>query len=150
SDFRRSPYLEEHMETWDIPTKQGELQYILRYGPGEYEYVSALRIEGLPSLIGLCVGVQTFDIIMRQNGQELGRAAYSCLNANSHWFRVVEETGQAIGLVQKLAVSVGDNIWVVKAKEIDTDQPLMAVHYYEWLTFFAMPATEDEKQAIAL
>ena len=128
----------------------GSLEYILRYGPGEHEYVSASRIEELPSLIGLCVGVQVFDIIMRQNGQELGRAVYDCLDASSHWFRVVEEVGQAVGFVQKLAVPAGDGAWVVKAKEIDTDQPLMAVHYYEWLLFFAVPQTDAEKEAIQL
>ena len=133
-----------------LDIKEGEWQYSLRFGPGEHDYASCLHTETISSLIEQYVSVQTFDIIIMQDGNELGRGAYSCLNANSHWLRVLREAGQAQGLIEKIAVPAGDGMWVLKAKRINEEQPSLAIHYYEWLVFFAVPATEEEKRAIAL
>lgn len=133
-----------------LDIKQGEWQYSLRFGPGEHDYASCLHTETISSLIEQYIGVQTFDIIIMQDGKELGCGTYSSLNANSHWLRVVREAGQAQGLIEKIAVPAGDGMWVLKAKRINEEQPSLAIHYYEWLVFFAVPATDTEREAIQL
>lgn len=133
-----------------LDIKQGEWQYSLRFGPSEHDYASCLYIETISSLIEQYIGIQTFDIIIMQDGKELGRGVYQCLNANSHWLRVVREAGMAVGLIEKIAVSAGDGAWVLKTKRIDEGQPSIAIYYYEWLVFFAQPSTDAEREAIQL
>lgn len=133
-----------------LNTELGETQYSLRFGSGEHDCASCSHTEMISSLIAQYVGVQTFDIIITQDGEELGRGVYECLNANSHYLRVVREDGMAVGLIEKIAVPAGNSIWVLKAKRIDPGQPSLAIHYYEWLVFFAVSETDAEREAIQL
>ena len=83
-------------------------------------------------------------------GSAANRGVYACLDANSHWLRMVREDGEAVGLLEKIAVFAGNDAWVLKTKRIDEEQPSIAIYYYEWLVFFAVARTDAEKEAIQL